>query len=205
MLQSIFTELLQQYTNDAHYIEVLWHELLKKYSGKKRYYHNLSHLENMYEELTFSKPHIQDWSTVLFSLFYHDIIYNPLRQDNEERSAALAFKRLQPIVPAAQLQKCCDQILATKKHERSDNSDTNFLTDADLSILGQDWNVYEIYLKNVRKEYAVYPDFIYNNGRKKALEHFMQMNRIFKTEIFFERYEATARANIAAELEGFGE
>lgn len=200
MLESVFTELLRRYTADDHYIETLWHTLLKKYSGRKRYYHNLLHLEAMFQQLTFSKPHIQDWDTILFSLFYHDAIYNPLRQDNEERSAALAVKSLQPILPASQLSKCRDQILATGRHEWHNDADTNFFTDADLSVLGQHWNVYEAYFKNVRKEYAVYPDIIYNSGRKKVLAHFLKMERIFKTQIFFERYEQQARENISKEL-----
>lgn len=200
VLEPIFTQLLRTYTSDTHYIETLWQELSKKYSGQKRYYHNLSHLEAMFQQLTFSKAHIQEWDTILFSLFYHDVIYKPLRQDNEAQSAALAVKRLQVILPAELLSKCHDLILATKTHEWSSDADTNFFTDADLSVLGQDWNVYEMYFKNIRKEYAIYPDFIYNNGRKKVLEHFLNKERIFKTAPFFEAYVQQARKNITTEL-----
>ena len=77
---------------------------------------------------------------------------------------------------------CKEQILATKSHVKSTDSDTNFFTDADLSVLGQSWEVYSIYYKNVRKEYSIYPDLLYNPGRKKVLQHFLSMARIFKTE-----------------------
>ena len=91
-------------------------------------------------------------------------------------------------------------IKCTKSHEFSD-SDTNYFTDADLSILGKSWKTYEEYYQQIRKEYKIYPDFIYNSGRKKALQHFLKMDRIFKTDYFFEKYEIQARENLQNELQ----
>jgi predicted metal-dependent HD superfamily phosphohydrolase len=69
-----------------------------------------------------------------------------------------------------------------------------------LSILGQSWELYEEYFNHVRKEYSVYPDFMYNPGRKKVIHHFLNMKRIFKTDEFFNKYEEAARKNLAQEL-----
>jgi predicted metal-dependent HD superfamily phosphohydrolase len=91
--------------------------------------------------------------------------------------------------------------MATKGHTFSDDPDTNLFTDADLSVLGKPWPTYEAYFKNVRKEYAIYPDFLYKPGRKKVLQHFLTMPRIFKTEYFYDAYESNARENITRELE----
>ena len=93
------------------------------------------------------------------------------------------------------------QVLATKKHAACDDTDTNYFTDADLSVLGQGWYVYSNYYRQVRKEYALYPDIIYIPGRKKVLQHFLQMERIFKTDHFFNKFELQARENIQKELE----
>jgi predicted metal-dependent HD superfamily phosphohydrolase len=68
--------------------------------------------------------------------------------------------------------------------------------------LGQPWGEYTQYAKNVRKEYAIYPDLLYNPGRRKVLNHFLSMERIFKTSHFFEKFEATARLNMSKEMEG---
>jgi predicted metal-dependent HD superfamily phosphohydrolase len=84
---------------------------------------------------------------------------------------------------------------------QSADSDINIFTDADLSVLGQDWNTYENYLIQIRKEYSIYPDFVYNSGRKKVLQHFLSMERIFKTNNFFEKLEAQAKENLQRELE----
>ena len=86
---------------------------------------------------------------------------------------------------------CKNQILATKSHIKSTDRDTNYLTDADLSVLGQNWQTYSLYYKNVRKEYSIYPDFVYNPGRKKVLNHFLSMDKIFKTDFFYKKFERT--------------
>lgn len=201
MLEPIFTQLLQVYTNDSGCIETLWHELLKKYSAGRRYYHNLAHLEHMYRELLPVQQQIQDWNTVLVALFYHDAVYDPLRRDNEVKSAKLALMRLRDLLPSGQRLKCLFLIGATTDHAESEFSDVNFFLDADLAIFGQPWDTYAAYAKNIRSEYSVYPDFLYKKGRKSALQHFLQLERIFKTQPFFERYEQQARRNLALELE----
>jgi predicted metal-dependent HD superfamily phosphohydrolase len=153
------------------------------------------------EALTDVKSKIQNWDTILFSVFYHDIIYSALKPDNEEQSAELAGKRMQQMgLPGKMIQDCKAQILATKKHLASEDTDTNYFTDADLSILGQDWDAYSEYFENVRKEYAFYPDMVYNAGRRKMLKQLLSMDRIFKTAYFFDRYETQAKLNLFREL-----
>jgi predicted metal-dependent HD superfamily phosphohydrolase len=95
---------------------------------------------------------------------------------------------------------CYSQVLATKGHTISKDNDTNLFTDADLSILGKDPVTYQTYASQIRKEYSIYPTLIYNPGRKKVLNHFLAMDRIFKTDHFYSRYEAAARKNIGDEL-----
>ncbi|HLV45434.1 MAG TPA: hypothetical protein VKY32_00175 [Flavobacterium sp.] len=201
MLRETFIKLSTNYTDDIRLIEELWTEIEKNYSNPKRYYHTLQHLENIFIQLTEIKSEIQDWDTILFTLYYHDIVYNTAKSDNEEKSAVLAKKRLQQIhVQQEKIAFCVQQILATKSHIQTTNSDTNYFTDADLSILGQEWETYLSYLKNIKKEYAIYPDKIYNAGRKKVLKHFLNMDRIFKTDIFFNQFEAQAKKNLTNEL-----
>ncbi|WP_373553145.1 hypothetical protein [Haliscomenobacter sp.] len=201
LLKDTFTALIQTYTQDAAVIEPHWLEIEKAYSGKKRHYHNLTHLEQLWQQLLPLKAEITDWDTVLFSLFYHDIVYNVRRQDNEEKSAELAKQRLQALpYPPAGIEKCIVQILATKSHALSSDLDTNLFTDADLAILGQDWPTYHSYTLQVRQEYAIYPDLLYKPGRKKVLQHFLNMERIFKTAHFFSLYEQVARTNLSREI-----
>jgi predicted metal-dependent HD superfamily phosphohydrolase len=200
-LKEIFSNLLINYTTNSSLINELWDEVEKNYSGKKRHYHTLQHLENLLTKLTEVKSEIQHWESILFTLFYHDIIYTALKSDNEENSALLAEKRMQQLsVSNDIIERCKNQILATKSHSKSTDSDTNYFTDADLSVLGQPWEIYSLYYKNVRKEYAIYPDFIYNPGRKKVIQHFLSMNSIFKTDYFYNQFEKVAKENLMKEL-----
>jgi predicted metal-dependent HD superfamily phosphohydrolase len=201
-MKTVFTNLTAQYTSNPKLSEQLWNEIETTYSNQKRYYHNLHHLEHLLKELSAIKEKIHDWDVLLFSLFYHDLVYNPLRRDNEERSIIITENRLATIdVPSNKIDACKKQILATKAHEKTEDNDTNFFIDADLSILGQDWHSYKDYVTAVRKEYALYADNLYYPGRKAVVQHFLKMNRIFITAHFFEKYEAQARQNLLHELQ----
>ena len=203
MLKETFVKLVTTYTDDSVLINELWEEIEVAYSAPKRHYHTLVHLENLLHQLKAVKNEIKNWDAVLFTLYYHDIVYNPLKDNNEEKSAELAAARLRALaVPDELSQLCQQQILATKKHVLNTDQDTNYFTDADLSVLGQDWPVYSAYAEGVRKEYSIYPDLIYKPGRKKVLQHFLQMERIFKTDYFYQKLETSAKRNLQQELEG---
>ena len=164
--------LVARYIIDEALAEKHWQEIVTHYSHKKRYYHTLTHLQNLLAELEAIKAQIADWDTVLFALYYHDIIYNATRKDNEEKSAELARERLRELqYPADKAERCVAHILATKSHTVSTDNDTNLFTDADLSILGTDADNYTAYAQQIRKEYGIYPDFMYYPGRKKVLQH----------------------------------
>jgi predicted metal-dependent HD superfamily phosphohydrolase len=194
--------LLTNYTDNSRLTVELWAEIEKSYSTKKRHYHTLQHLDNLLSQLTEARDEIKDWETILFTLYYHDIVYNSLKSNNEEQSAEWAEKRMTQIgVPNSTIELCKRQILATKSHAKSADSDTNYFTDADLSVLGQPWEVYSLYATNVRKEYSLYPDFVYNPGRKKVLNHFLEMNRIFKTDFYYRKFELQARRNLRKEMD----
>jgi predicted metal-dependent HD superfamily phosphohydrolase len=201
MLKQTFIELLSKYTDNKDLITDLWNEIEQNYSKKNRFYHSLTHLENLSQSINEIKQLIEDYDTLLFTLFYHDLIYDSLKSDNEKQSSEVAEKRLKQLsVSLDKIEKCRVQILATKDHSLSSDKDTNYFTDADLSILGQSWEVYSTYSQNVRKEYSIYPDFMYNSGRKKVLKHFLDMDKIFKTDYFYSKFEQQARINLEKEL-----
>ncbi len=202
MLKEVFISLLSRHSKDSKLIESLWTDIEKKYSARNRYYHNLKHLEHIYQDLLKVKNQIQDWDMVLFALFYHDYQYNILKQDNEEKSAKKAITVLNSLnVNDNRIKLCEEIILATKGHYISENDDVNFFTDADLAILGSEWEEYKEYFNNVRKEYNYYPGLIYNRGRVKVLRQFIEMPRIYKTDHFFIANEGNAKINIEHEIE----
>ncbi len=206
-LANIFTELISKYAKDENLIiplqeiRTLWSKISKAYSQKNRYYHNLSHIDTIYQQLSSVKNEIEDWDMVLFALFYHDYIYKVHKQDNEQKSALCAEKTLQTLgISTERISNCTAIILATKGHSVSEIKDINIFTDADLSILGFPQKKYIQYLKQVRKEYKMYPNLLYNPSRKKVLESFLDMKSIYKTDYFKDNFETQARENIQYEI-----
>ena len=201
MFETIFKTELININTDNYLIAKLWSEIKSNYGKPHRHYHTLAHLDQLINELLPVKDNINDWQTIVLSIAYHDIIYNTLKQDNEEKSEKFASTRMNLLnLTTRQKDKCRQQILATKAHSISPDSDTNYFTDADLSILGSEYNSYREYTDQIRKEYKFYPDFLYNPGRQKVLKHFLQMPKIYKTTYFAEKYEQQARYNMINEL-----
>lgn len=198
-LQKKFIELLKRIGFIEDGIKNHWMELEKAYSKKSRHYHNLTHLEEMMACFETHKSQLQSPNEVLYSIFYHDIVYKSTRKDNEQKSAEWALDIL-PEQATINRQLVFDMILATKNHIGNGNEDIKWLIDFDLRVLAKDWDDYQRYFQQIRKEYSIYPDFLYNPGRKKALEHFLNAPSIYQTQTFKRLYEAQARENIEKEI-----
>lgn len=201
-LDELFITTCSKYSENHSLIIKYWNEIEVSYSHKDRAYHNLDHLSNMIDELALVENEIEEKDSLLFAIFYHDIIYKSTSKHNEEKSAEWASIRLKNLnLKPQQISKVTQHIIATQKHEKSIDHDTNCLLDLDLAILGKDWNTYQNYIQQIRKEYALFPNFIYNPGRKKVLNHFLALDEIYKTDRFKSIYETQARTNITKEID----
>lgn len=178
-----------------------WEIISSAYNSSSRFYHNLHHLESMLFELEKVKSQIKDWDSTLFSLFYHDLIYDTSRTDNEEQSAKFALKELTALnISSVQIEKVNETIQATKSHVLNSDQDINYFLDADLSILGADKDVYKNYTRNVRLEFLQYPSFVFNKGRVGFLEYLLSRDRIYNTDYFKKHLEQKAIENLKGEL-----
>lgn len=203
IIKEQFTISASHFSKDSTLTALLWREIESKYNSGSRYYHTVDHLDHVTDMLLPFREIFSNWDVVIFAIAYHDVVYNPIRNDNEERSSKFAADALRRLgVDDGFIKRCQELIMATKAHKPADN-ETNLFTDADLSILGSDPSSYNLYSKNVRKEYGIFPDLIYNPGRRKVLEHFLSMETIFKTDDFRELFEQQARSNIQREIESY--
>ncbi len=134
-----------------------------------------------------------------FAIFYHDIVYDVLKDDNEEKSAELAKNQLSILgVKKETIEKVYKLIIETKTHQSSSIQNELFL-DADIAILGCNKKNYKNYTSQIRKEYAVYSDASYNKGRKKILNSFLEKDTIYKSDHFHNKYEKQAKENMFIE------
>ncbi|MEL1254426.1 hypothetical protein AAEO57_11605 [Flavobacterium sp. DGU38] len=198
-LDKIYSELLLNIGFSTNEIQQNWQDLEKAYSKKSRHYHNLTHLKEMIESFEMYCDKLQNPNEILFSIFYHDFVYSASKKDNELKSAEYALSILPENVNLNK-QLVFDAICATQQHQQNAIEDINWLIDFDLKILAKDWDDYKIYFEQIRKEYRIYPDFLYKPGRAKALKHFLENEFIFQTDEFRSLYEEKARINIENEI-----
>ncbi|MEN8817134.1 MAG: hypothetical protein ABF274_09740 [Nonlabens sp.] len=94
----------------------------KSYSQISRSYHDLERLQFMFKELENSETIPICENALVLSIFYHDIVFDATRKDNECKSAQVLEKHLSK-TSFNNIKLCKDQIIATttsqKKPDRS--------------------------------------------------------------------------------------
>lgn len=183
--------------------QALWQDIAVRYSEPVRAYHTLAHLEQLFGQFKQTKYHLSQPSIVALALFYHDVIYDPTRQDNERKSARYAVTHLQDYLTAEQCQRISALIMMTATHQLDNTTDmdASYLLDMDLSILGADWSSYERYAQAVRQEYQHVAIADYRTGRIAVLKGLLAHDSLYLTDAYYQRLERQARLNIRREIE----
>jgi predicted metal-dependent HD superfamily phosphohydrolase len=172
-----------------------------QYKENTRYYHNWEHIKAMIKGLYSYPNEINDTLSIELAIWFHDVIYVPLRKDNESRSAKFFYEQLSLYLPIERVRKIMNYIEATKSHSKTTDNDLQVLLDLDLAILGQPKNSYQNYSNQIREEFGYVPNFLYKRGRKLVLKSFLDKPTIYQTSFFKEELEEQARENIREELE----
>lgn len=186
----------------ASWIAEEWQKLWKKYHQSNRHYHNEQHIQAIWTIITRYESKLINPIAVKWAVFYHDIIYKALRKDNELKSAIYAQNSLGKVIKDKTLIALVYQlIIATKTHEAlQPTHDFYYFLDADLAILGTTRKQYEKYINAIRKEYHLFPDFLYRKGRRKVLTHFLAKENLYYTLEMRRELEEKARENLVWEL-----
>ena len=183
----------------------LWEEIVYRYSGQHRRYHNLNHIAHLFTLLDKYIDKITNPAVIGFSILYHDVVYDTYSADNEEQSAEFAEAHLKQLnVNSTLIDHVKTFIIATKDHimpERTPlQNDLSFFLDFDMAILGVEEEMYKMYSEKIREEYSKYPDPLYKEGRRLALKKMFENANIFSTKEFREEMQQRAHENINREL-----
>lgn len=175
----------------------LFDEVVARYREKHRHYHTLQHLDECLRHLDEVAPLAIHVPEIELALWFHDAVYDPHKQNNEDLSAAWARSAA---AEAGLPSEVCDRIYnlvrVTASHNRPGTSDEALLIDIDLAILGASPDRFEEYEQGIRNEYSWVPSLIFAVKRRSILEKFLQRETIFHTQYFIERYEQQARLNL---------
>lgn len=175
--------------------------ILARYAEPHRAYHTVQHLEECLGWLDETRSAADEPSSVELAIWYHDAIYQPRRDDNEQASATLARSHLgQGGAPTELIEQVCALIRWTDHKTEPPHGDPALLVDIDLAILGAPPPRYAEYERQIRQEYDWVPLAVFRRGRAALLESFLARSRIFSTPYLYERLEQQARVNVSAAI-----
>ncbi|WEO96741.1 hypothetical protein A6P39_023455 [Streptomyces sp. FXJ1.172] len=177
--------------------------LLARWQEPQRRYHTVAHLAAVLEHIDVLQGHAADADAVRLAAWFHDAVYLPERSENEERSARLAERALPEAgVPEAKTAEVARLVRLTVTHDpAAGDRDGQVLCDADLAILAAPPSAYATYTAEVREEYHFVPNDAFREGRSAVLRQLLGLPSLFHTPYGREHWEATARYNLASELE----
>jgi predicted metal-dependent HD superfamily phosphohydrolase len=179
-----------------------WAAVVAAWSEPHRSYHGLAHLAavlGLVEELGAGA---EDLDAVRLAAWYHDVVYDPQGNENEEVSAQRARAGLRGLVSDERLAEVERLVRLTAGHD-ADPGDRNgsVLCDADLAVLAGPPESYAAYASAVRAEYGHLSDEQFTAGRIAVLEHLLALPALYRTAEAAQRWTTTARANMTAELQ----
>jgi predicted metal-dependent HD superfamily phosphohydrolase len=177
--------------------------LLARWQEPQRHYHTLTHLTAVLDHVDTLEEYATDPDVVRLAAWFHDAVYLPERSENEERSARLAERALAEAgLPEGKTAEVARLVRLTVTHDPADDDrDGQVLCDADLAILAAPPSAYAAYTAAVREEYHFVPNDAFRSGRAAVLRQLIELPRLFRTPYGQEKWEATARYNLAGELE----
>lgn len=169
------------------------------YGEPHRQYHTLEHIGACLDAFSLVKQQAEAPGQVALAIWFHDIVYDTRRSDNEDRSAERAAAFCDSAGLSDMSKPVAALVMATK-HVDSASGDAALLNDVDLSILGQDAAAFDRYDSQIREEYAWVPEAVYRQERAKILQGFLDRPAIYRTDHFKDSFEGRARNNLARSL-----
>lgn len=150
-------------------IDITEAEVRRRYSEPNRHFHTTEHLNDVLSHIFEDYPYTDDMASMVIAAIFHDIVYDPQRKDNEERSIeVLEFyindseKNLDIIEQGKKI------ILATKTHDKIHKLISDF-NNYDCSILDKDLPDLLKWEEQIRKEYSFAPWDVYKERRLRFL------------------------------------
>ncbi|HEY1942953.1 MAG TPA: hypothetical protein VGH40_12595 [Roseiarcus sp.] len=209
-------ERLQDLLDEAPLDAAVKDALFQEMSRPERHYHGVAHLEALWrrhrrlsERSGLAGPEAD--RLVACAIAWHDSVYDPLRADNEERSAEawLAASAGAPIAEADR-QWVAETIRATKDHlayEPPAGSAATFrerlrlwVLDLDLTPLGAPAETFDRNTRLLRLESGRKSDETWRAAMVAFRRRFLDAPRIYRTPELAAIYEAAARRNLERSL-----
>lgn len=186
--------------------------VVNRHREAHRHYHDVRHVRWVVRHVAEISDDqgadaLDDLGAIVAAAFFHDVIYDPMADDNESVSAVLAARALTELGWADErITIVVAMIEGTARHRVDPGTtvDTAVLYAADLGVLAADPAGYSDYVRSVRREYHHVDDAGWNTGRAAVLRSFLDRDTIYAPVLGLGGWERRARANLTAELGALG-
>jgi predicted metal-dependent HD superfamily phosphohydrolase len=173
------------------------------YQEPQRRYHDMSHISDCLQDLAAVSGLADETRLRLaYAIWWHDVVYDPTRNDNEAASADLAQRDLAALGESPETCAEVARLIAlTAGHQvGEDDPEGALLVSIDLAILGRPPEAYDAYARAIREEYAHVPDAFFRPGRAGVLKRMLEAQPLYPDPGYRVRLEAQARANLEREI-----
>ena len=75
-------------------ITALWQDIAARYNEPQRAYHTLRHIQQLFEQFDQIKDKLYEPHIIALALYYHDVIYDPKRSDNELKKCRVCSRSI---------------------------------------------------------------------------------------------------------------
>lgn len=174
--------------------------VMDAYNEPHRKYHNREHIESILAKIPMFQDAygFDDYRVHMLTAiaWYHDAVYVPGSDHNEEDSMELWFEHC----PDSSILKGAigTAILDTETHSNPYSFWSAIFMDLDLADMGTDAYVENSY--KIREEFKDFSDLQWLAGRKKFLHDFLARPFIYHTSLGYKLWEDKARLNMEKEL-----
>lgn len=146
-------------------------DIQKRWQESHRFYHNENHLNQLLEDIeVVSKKELlsePEKEVLVLTAFFHDVIYDPTRQDNEEVSAEYFLKKSKKNTQTELIHQI---ILDTKQHE-SEEKLSKIFCNLDTKVVHQStFSQLLVWERQIFKEFQFLDWRVYRAGRLHFLE-----------------------------------
>jgi predicted metal-dependent HD superfamily phosphohydrolase len=175
-------------------------ELVAAYTAPDRHYHDIDHIADCLRELDEVRHLAHNAEAIEDAIWFHDVVYDGRRTDNEERSGERADVVLHQLGCDQTLRAEVKRLILLTRHDREPaerDVDGQLMVDIDLASLALPPAAFDRNGENIRREYPHVDDAAFDRGRAAMLGSFLRRPRIYYTPWFSGRYEQKARQNLS--------
>lgn len=161
-----------QYLLNKYKINLDIKMILDMWNESHRHFHNLDHLTDIIDQINESYGNnqidVKEYEKLKLTALFHDIIYDPMRSDNEEKSAKF-FLSCCSDRDNPHIKQIAEAILDTKTHKSTSVLSEKF-NKFDMNIVERDFGQLLKWEDGIYEEYKFHGNDLYKQGRLQFLE-----------------------------------